>query len=58
MSLEAELAVEWMKASGVQTRERLRGLVEHFCDTNGTHDPGTREAIFAEAMRACGWTGA
>jgi len=49
MSIEAELALEWLRASGERTEARLADLVDHFCDTNAVRDPGTRAAIFAEA---------
>lgn len=32
--LEARLALEYWRASGERTPERLRALTEHFCETN------------------------
>ena len=33
-SFIARLALEWWRASGPKTWERLAGLVRHYCETN------------------------
>jgi hypothetical protein len=35
MSVAAQAALEYWRASGERTRERLRSLVEHFANING-----------------------
>lgn len=56
MTLEAKLALEWWRASGARTMERLAAHVDHWLDTNGVRDPGQREYTHAEAKAGLrGW---
>jgi hypothetical protein len=50
LPLEARLALEWLKASGERTPQRLQNLIEHFCTTNGVMEPQTRAAIYQAAL--------
>jgi hypothetical protein len=35
MTQTARVALEWWRASGERTKERLRNLVAHYAETNG-----------------------
>lgn len=49
MTLETTLALEFWRASGPRTMDRLGFLVDHWLDTNGVRDPGQRQHTHAEA---------
>ncbi len=49
LPLEARLALEWLCAGGQRTPERLKSLVEHYCETNAVQERETRDAIYQVA---------
>lgn len=49
--LVVALALEWFRASGERTPERLDSLVEHFSVTNGYPAEEARTAFKAEARK-------
>lgn len=50
--LEAEVALEWWRASGPKTTERLMSLVAHQLDIHVILEPETRSAILQAALDA------
>lgn len=51
MTQETTLALEWWRASGLRTLERLAGLVDHWLDARGVTDPAQRRHTHDEAVR-------
>lgn len=49
MTHEATLALEWWRASGPRTLERLATLVDHQLDVRAVSDPGQRQYTHDEA---------
>lgn len=52
LPLPAQLAIEWLMASGEKTPGRLRGLVEHFCQVHAISDPEEIEHNVTMALEA------
>ena len=52
LPIEAEVALEWWRASGPKTTERLMSLVAHQLDMRVIQDPNTRGAILKAALDA------
>jgi len=48
--IEALCALEWWRARGEKTEERLHRLVDHFLDNGLVRDPHTREAAHRQAL--------
>ncbi len=48
--LEAEVALEWWRASGPKTADRLASLVNHQLEIRAVTDQSTRDAIHADAL--------
>lgn len=52
MSFQAQIALEWFKASGDRTVQRLRALVRHQCEISAITDAQTIAAIERQALEA------
>jgi|HubBroStandDraft_5_1064220.scaffolds.fasta_scaffold1289256_2 hypothetical protein len=50
--IEAELGLEWWRASGARTVERLASLVDHWLDQRAVTDISQREATHKSALAA------
>lgn len=46
----ADVALEWWRAYGEKTTERLAKLVDHYLDVNAETDEATRRAVHADAL--------
>jgi hypothetical protein len=57
MDLVIDTALEWWRAGGPRTRERLAGLVEHYADLYDLPRGGRAEAVARawERALAAGW---
>lgn len=46
----SEIALEWWRASGPKSPERLAALVDHQLNIHAVHDRETIEAVHADAL--------
>jgi hypothetical protein len=52
LPIEAELGLEFWRASGERTVARLASLVDHWLEVRAVTDPGQREYIHKAALAA------
>lgn len=50
MHIIAKSSLEWWRASGERTADRLFGIVEHQAKHSGIHDPDLISDLYREAL--------